>query len=208
MNIPDIGQKRGRLGKRIKLIFISIMCFMCLAGTVIASSESHDGGGGDHGTKGWVALDTYRVINFSVLAIALFFVLRKPVSQALSSRIEGIRTQLNDLETKKIQAEKELAKYTEKLAELDKEAKKLVDGYIRQGQEAKARIIAEANAAAQKLEAQALRNIDHEFKQARDSIQAEIVEKALLKAESMIKVRINEQDQERLVDEYLQKVVA
>ena len=207
MNIPDIGRKQGRLGKLIILIFIAMISFMCLAGTVVASSETH-GGGGEHGTKGWVALDTYRVINFSVLAIALFFILRKPVSQALSSRIEGIRTQLNDLEAKKVQAEKELSKYTEKLAELDKEAKKLVDGYIRQGQEAKARIIAEANDAAQKLEAQALRNIDHEFKQAKDSIQAEIVEQALLKAEALIKGRIDEQDQERLVDEYLQKVVA
>jgi F-type H+-transporting ATPase subunit b len=227
MKIPDIGRKHRRLGKRIFAITI-MTCLIAWMGVAAASSggsqgghaakessaqATHEDGGHDahasaHESKGWVALDTYRVINFSVLAIALFFILRKPVSQALSSRIEGIRNQLKELEEKKVQAEKELAKYSQKLAELDKEAKKVVDSYIRQGQEAKARIIAEAKNSAEKLEAQALRNIEHEFKQAKESIQAEIVEKALMKAEILIKEKVSDQDQERLVDEYLQKVVA
>ena len=55
------------------------------------------GGGHDAKPKGWVATDTYRVINFAVLAGALFFLLRKPVAQALNSRIKGIEEQLSEL---------------------------------------------------------------------------------------------------------------
>jgi len=140
--------------------------------------------------------------------LRFFFILRKPVSQALNSRIEGIREQLGDLEAKKEKAEKELAGYQEKLAELEQEAEKIVAEYTRQGNEAKERILKEAESAAQKLEDQAKRNIEYEFKQVKMKLQEDILEKALVKAEEILKTGITDEDQDRLVDEYLEKVVA
>ena len=113
-------------------------------------------------------------MNFAVLAVALVFVLRKPLSQALSSRIKGIKAQLDDLEAQKAEAEKQLAEYNDKLAQLEKEAEKIVDDYVRQGNEAKARILKEAEASAEKLQVQARRNIEHEFEQAKLELQKEI----------------------------------
>lgn len=80
--------------------------------------------------------------------------------------------------------------------------------YIRQGEEAKTRILAEAEKTAEKLEEQAKKNIEHEFQRAKDDIQTEIIDKALLKAEEIIKSKISDDDQNSLVDEYLDKVVA
>ena len=149
-----------------------------------------------------------RVMNFTVLAVALFFVLRKPLSQALSSRIKGIKEQLDDLEAQKAEAEKKLAEYNQQLAQLEKEAEKIVDDYVRQGNEAKARILKEAEASAEKLQVQARRNIEHEFEQAKLELQKEIFEKSLVKAEGIIKSKFTGEDQNRIVDEYLKKVVA
>ncbi|GBC64078.1 ATP synthase F0 subunit B [Desulfonema ishimotonii] len=163
--------------------------------------------GEQHG-KGWVATDTYRVMNFAVLAIALFFLLRKPFSNALNSRIQGIKDQLADLENKKVRAQQELAGYDKKLADLSQEAEKIVAEYVRQGEDAKLRILKEAESAAEKLETQAKRNIAHEFAQAKSQLQAEIIEKALAKAEGILASQITTEDQDRLVDEYLEKVVA
>lgn len=183
---------------------VAVLMLFCI-NLAVASSE-----GGEHGgaTKGWVATDTYRVMNFAVLAAVLFFVLRKPLSQALNGRIQGIKQQLADLENKKKVAEKNLAECNEKLALLNKEAERLVDEYIRQGEEAKARILKEAEASAEKLKEQAHKNIEHEFEQAKSKLQSEIVEQALAKAEQMITKKITDKDQTRLVDEYLEKVVA
>jgi len=169
---------------------------------------SGDGGHAEVAAKGWVATDTQRVLNFAVLAGGLFFLLRKPVSKALRSRIEGIESQLKDLEDRKQAAEKELSIYKEKIALLDKEAEKIVAEYVRQGEEARSRIIAEAASAAQKMEEQAKRHIDHEFKAVRDRLQTEIIEKALSQAEAKLRQRITADDQDRLIDEYLAKVVA
>jgi F-type H+-transporting ATPase subunit b len=65
-----------------------------------------------------------------------------------------------------------------------------------------------AEASADKLEEQAKRNIEHEFQQAKTKLQAEILGKALVEAEAILKAKITDDDQNRLVDEYLEKVVA
>jgi F-type H+-transporting ATPase subunit b len=196
---------KGRFGYH-PVIWVTVGILLLISSSLMAvASEGGEHGGG---TKGWVATDTYRVMNFAVLAAVLFFVLRKPMSQALNGRIQGIKQQLADLEQKKKTAEKELAECNEKMALLNKEAGRLVEEYIRQGEEAKARILKEAEASAEKLKEQARKNIEHEFEQAKSKLQAEIVEQALAKAEQMIQQKITDKDQTKLVDEYLEKVVA
>jgi len=200
MKIPGISSSMKR--NSIFLFIITALLFF-FVGVALGSS-----GGGHAEPKGWVATDTYRVMNFVVLVGGLFFLLRKPVAQFFSSRIKGIENQLSELETKKKDAEQKLKEYSEKLAQLDQEGKTIVDDYIRQGNEAKERILKEAESVADKLEEQARRNIDYEIKQAKLSLQGEILEKAIVKAEEMIKDELTIEDHDRLVDEYLEKVVA
>jgi F-type H+-transporting ATPase subunit b len=199
---PKNNLKRLIFKKGSILMVIMTMLFFCYVGVSLASSE------GEVKSKGWVATDTYKVMNFGVLAIGLFLLMRKPVSQALNSRISGIKEQLSELEEKKQAAEKQLAEYTEKFSSLEQETEKLIEDYIRQGNAAKARIIDEAKKSAEKLEEQARRNVDHEFKQAKLELQQEILEKALEKSEEILKDKITAKDEEKLVDEYLDKVVA
>jgi len=197
---------RGKRRHSRFLIALAIAVLLLFGGTAVYASS--EGGHGDAHAKGWVATDTYRVMNFAVLAIALFLVLKKPVSQALSGRIQGIKEQLEELEEKKKAAEAKLVEYDAKMAALDQEAQAMLDEYAKQGEAAKARILEEAEAAAEKLKEQASRNIEAEFMQAKAELKAEIVEKALAKAEAIIKEKIDSDDQEKLVDEYLEKVVA
>ena len=202
MKAPGVSRKRRFFQKGSVIIFVMGVLLFCFIGVGLAAS------GGEGGTKGWVATDTYRVMNFTVLFVVLFILLRKPVSQALDGRIKGIKDQLSDLEARKKEAEKQLSAYNEKFALLEKEAEELINEYIRQGNEAKERILEEAQAAAEKLEEQARRNIEHEFKKAKLQLQEEILEKTLVKAEELISNKITDEDQDKLVDEYLKKVVA
>tara|TARA_B100001971_G_scaffold50076_1_gene45343 strand:- start:1273 stop:1896 length:624 start_codon:yes stop_codon:yes gene_type:complete len=186
------------------VIFVTMLLLFSLGE---ASGASGDGHGKENEQKRWIATDTYRVMNFVVLAAALFFLLRKPTSQALTGRIKGIKNQLSELESKKEAAEKQLAEYNNKLSLLDQEAEKIVDGYIRQGNEAKVKILREAEAAVEKLNEQVQKTIEYEFKQATMKLQKEILEKALAKAEGIIREKISSEDQNRLIDEYVEKVV-
>jgi F-type H+-transporting ATPase subunit b len=190
------------------VIFVCVILLVVSAGFAIASSGVEEGHGEGQGTKGWLNTDTYRGMNFAVLAIGLFFLLKKPVAQALDSRIKGIRQQLEELENKKDAAEKELARYNAQIARLNQEADQIISEYVKQGNDAKAKILKEAELTAQKLEEQAKRNIEHEFKLAKEILQREIIETALVKAEEVIRSKITPEDQNQLIDEYLQKVVA
>ena len=184
---------------------ILIVSMLACYGVAFASS------GGEHHDakpKGWVSTDTYRVLNFLVLLGGLVFLLRKPVSQALGARIEGIQKQLEELEAKKVEAEKHVAECNQKLKNLEQEADQIIASYVQQGEAAKARILEEAGKMSEKLQEQASKNIDQEFKQARKVLQEEMLEKASLMAEEIIKKTITSADQERLVGEYLEKVVA
>ncbi|CAB1063984.1 hypothetical protein D1BOALGB6SA_8773 [Olavius sp. associated proteobacterium Delta 1] len=188
--------------------FIAALFLLVLLSGVFSISTALGASGGEGGSKGWVSTDTFRVINFAVLAIVLVYLLRKPLSQALSSRIKVIKDELEDLEARKDEAEKKLAEYNEKLAQLEKEAETIVEDYIKQGNEAKERILKEAESSAEKLKTQARRNIEHEFELAKLKLQEEIFETSLEKAEEIIKNKFSEDDQDRMVDEYLKKVVA
>ena len=201
MKISDIGRSHHmKKNKAVIILYVLLLLAFSISTALCASGEG--------GTKGWVSTDTFRVMNFTVLAVALFFVLRKPLSQALSSRIKGIKEQLDELEAQKAEAEKKLAEYNQQLAQLEKEAEKIVDDYVRQGNEAKARILKEAEASAEKLQVQARRNIEHEFAQAKLELKKEIFEKSLVKAEEIIRSKFSGEDQDRIVDDYLKKVVA
>lgn len=183
--------------KRI-VAMTAFVAFFILIGTAPAWSAGAE----------WAASDSYRVLNFVVLALILYLLLRKPAAQFFSNRIKGIVQELEELEARKTAVEKQLADYNNRLATLEKEAEKIVAEYIQQGEDAKARILKEAESAADKLKAQASKNIQYEFNQARSALQEQVVEKALARAEQIITKEISAADQGRLVDEYLEKVVA
>jgi F-type H+-transporting ATPase subunit b len=202
MKSPGSGQQNGNHG-------VGLCRTAALAGLLALSAGAAwaaSGGGGSHG--GLSSTDWFRIMNFVVLAGALFFLLRKPIPRALSSRVQGIQSQLTDLEARKAEAEKHLAECNQKLGELEKEAERIVSEYIRQGQDAKARILKEAESASEKIQAQARRNIEHEFEQTKAQLQREIFEQSLAKAEALLKQNVTAEDQSKLVEDYLQKVVA
>ena len=100
-----------------------------------------------------------------------------------------------------------MAEYKTKIASLASEKEQILAQYKVQGEAAKKRILEEAETYAEKLETQAKRNIESEFKSARAELKAEIMAEAFEKAEALIQEKISGDDQEKLVDDYLEKVV-
>jgi len=179
---------------------IALMAFVLIATSGLCLASGND-------EIIWKKTDWFKVMNFVVLAVALYLAVRKPVSSALNGRIQGIQEDLKVLEAEKEAAQKQLENYNQRIATLDKEAERIIGEYRAQGEAAKARVLAVAQENAAKIEDQAKRNIANEFEMAKQKLRQDIFEQAVARAEALVKGKITSKDQDRLVDEYLDKVV-
>lgn len=200
MKVMGILGVSGSSTKKIFLITGMLCFFLLVSGLCFAS------GGNDEIV--WKKTDWFKVMNFAVLAIGLFILVRKPVAGALEGRIEGIKEDLRALEAEKLEAEKQLEEYNKRIATLDKEVEKIVSDYHQQGEAAKEKILASARESAEKIEEQAKRNIENEFELARQRLRMDVFAQAVSRAEALVKGEITSEDQDRLVEEYLDKVVS
>ncbi len=163
------------------------------------------GEGGSHGLN-WGDL-LIRTVNFTLLAALVYKLLKKPIVTYFSSRRENIRKLLEELDQKREEAERRCAEYKAKLAVLDKEAEKILQEYIAQGEQEKAKILEAAERQARYIREQARLAVQQEVKAAKNELREEVAELTVKAAEDILRQRMDMGDQERLVEEFMVKVV-
>lgn len=173
------------------------------------SALAYASGGGEHQSsytdeKFWDFI--WRVMNFTVLLVVLVFVLKKPLSQGLKQRTEGIKQELEELEAQREEARREYAVLEGRLQETEAERELILDDFRAQGEREKAKIISEAHTMAERIKATAQFTIDQETASAKAELKREITDMSAALAEDLLKQNINDDDQARLVDEYLERV--
>ena len=164
---------------------------------------AEDGGG--HGGKQLVDLG-WRTLNFLIFVAILYFAAAKPVKNFLNGRIEGIKSQLDGAEKARDDAEKKSKEYLQKLENLEEEIKEIKDTLKLEGEVERDRIIEAAHDAAEKLKKQAEFSSGQELKKAIIAIREETAVAAVSLAEKLLQDRMKENDQKKLVDEYIDNV--
>jgi F-type H+-transporting ATPase subunit b len=149
----------------------------------------------------------WHCLNFALLAIILVRFLKKPIADALSGRIESIKNTFNDLDVKKKEAEKKYAEYERKLSTLEEEADRILQGFVKQGQAEKEKIIAQAHESAERIKAQAEMYVAQEVAKGKAQLQQEVADMSIKMAKDLVHKNLTEQDHHRLISEYLEKVV-
>ncbi|NTV12393.1 MAG: ATP synthase F0 subunit B [Desulfobulbaceae bacterium] len=178
--------------------------------TVLAQAAGHgEGGHGEGGipTAKWLDL-LWRTTNFTGLVIILVWALKKPFTQGLQGRRQGIIDKFADLEAQKGEAERIYREYEARLTKIDAEVEAIVSAAVKHGEAEKERLIAEADRAAGDIRRQAELSIQHELAEARLRLRGEVAEQAVALAEELIKQNLQDADQNRMVEDYLDKVGA
>lgn len=149
----------------------------------------------------------WRVIDFAALVALLVWALKKAnVSGALADRRANLEKALKEAEEARAAAEKKFAEYNEKLEKANSEVDAIYAAIRSEGEQEKARIIAEAKAAAAKIQEQAALAANQEVLKAKAELRDEAARLAVQAAEQMLKDSITKEDQDRLVKDYLGKV--
>lgn len=187
--------------KHARRITFSAGCFA--SASVLLSSFALAAGGGADRSADLVDL-LYRFINFTLMVVILFIVLRKvPLKEYFSSRIEGIRKELEDLKKQREAAEAKARGLEGKLKAFEGERKEILAQYRADGLAEKERILAEAQAQAKQILQQAEVTIQYEMQTAKEKLKQDVVALAAQRAEEIIAREMTDKDQDRLVHEFI-----
>ncbi|MDH4321846.1 MAG: ATP synthase F0 subunit B [Desulfobulbaceae bacterium] len=148
----------------------------------------------------------WRALNFLGLVIILVKFTAKPLANALRNRRLSIKERFDDLQARKAEAEQMYKEYEGKLAGIDAEVAKIIEGAVAQAEAEKQRIIADAERAAGDIKRQAEMAVQHELAVAKKRLRVEVAEQAATMAEDLIRKHFQPADQDKLVAAYLDKV--
>jgi F-type H+-transporting ATPase subunit b len=191
--------------KNRKRLLFAVGCFA--AGSVLLSSFALAAGGGGADRSADLLDLLYRWINFALLVIILYVVLRRvPIKEYFSSRIEGIKKELEDLKNQKETAEAKARDLESKLKAFEGERKEILEQYRADGLAEKERILAEARERAKQILQQAEVSIQYEMQSAKEKLKQDVVALAAQRAEELIAREMTDRDQDRLVDEFIEKL--
>ena len=145
-------------------------------------------------------LEVWKFVNLFIFVGALVYILRRPLSEAMRARREGIRRDLMRAQEERNAALAKLEEVEARLARLDEEVASVREQSQREAVEERERIRRTTEEEAQKLRDQARREIESAGKAARQELRQYTAEQSVRLAEEVIRREMRPEDDVRLVN--------
>jgi F-type H+-transporting ATPase subunit b len=145
------------------------------------------------------SFELWRWVNLAIFVYLFYRILRRPVSEAMRARREGIRRDLIRAQEERNAALAKLEEVEQRLAKLDAEVASVRAQSEREGAEERERIRRATEEETRKLREQAQREIESAGKAARQELREFAAEQSVRLAEEMIRRDIKPEDDARLV---------
>ena len=168
------------------------------AGPALASEEAHDGGG--------IRQFLYQVLNLAIMVGVVVYFARKPIREFFDARRRQIQTDLKDAAALLAEAEARYGEWQRKLIDLERDGQAIRDEGRRHAEEEAAAILADAQAAADRIHRDAEAAVEHELRRAQAELRREAAALATEMAERILRERLADPDRDRLMDEFITRV--
>ena len=149
----------------------------------------------------------WRLLNIAIFVGILYKLVGDKLKAFFSDRRTGIRTELENLETRKTEAEVHLAEIKQRIANLDTEREAILKESKAQAEQIKAAILAEAHKQAEQIREQALRTAENEGKAAMEQLRASLADEIVAAAAALLQSKLDGAQHEKLINNSLTKVV-
>jgi F-type H+-transporting ATPase subunit b len=178
-------------------------------GDAHAAEGDHGGGHGEGSLSPAKLKDLFwRVINFIALMIILVKFGAKPIASALGGRQAAVKNELEDLESRRDDAEAQYREFEAKLATVEKDIDSIVEKAVAQAEVEKTKILEKAEQAVGDMKRQAELAIQNEIVEARRNLKNDVADQAAVMAEELIVKNLTPEDQVKIIENYLDKVGA
>lgn len=148
----------------------------------------------------------WTVITFVVLLLILWKAAWKPIVEALDSRAEKVRSDIENAEKMRIDAEKQLAEHRDMMEKAHSEVSQIIADGKADAERVKNEIIEKANQEAQELTERVRKDIERAKDKALEEVKTEVVNLSTEIASKIIEKNLNPEDQKGYVEEALSKI--
>lgn len=147
-----------------------------------------------------------RIVNFVIISAVLVIFLRKPVRDGFKGRSEEIAKAMQESKEARERAVAALADMERKMKDLEAETSRLIEDARARGEKDRQALVAEGKKVAEDVSTQVKNGIEIELQKAKAGLAVEASLLAIDLAEGRIREKINKDDHERIVKEYISKV--
>jgi F-type H+-transporting ATPase subunit b len=141
------------------------------------------------------------------MVIILYVVLKKVnIKALLASRSEELKTRMAELRTGKEEAERKYKDLEKRIREFEQSRQGIIEQFRAEGLAEKNRLIAEAEEWVKQILDQAETTVAREIESAKDSLRREMIGLAAANAEKILAKEVTDRDQDRLVDEFIERL--
>ncbi|MFP8880643.1 MAG: F0F1 ATP synthase subunit B [Myxococcota bacterium] len=179
------------------LTIVAAAALIVLALPAAAADDSHGGGVG-------VLIKT--AINLALLLGVIVYFARKPVLEYFENRRRAIEEELTEAANELSDAEATFSKWQRRLGDLESELEQIRSTSRQRAESERERIIADAQAAAQRIRANASAAITQELRRAREQLREEATQLAIEMAAQRLAREVTDADHDRLLDEFIDRV--
>jgi len=145
-------------------------------------------------------------INFAILVAALVYFLRKPLKGYLLKRHDTVKEKIEEADRLLRAAEEAKTKYEEKLSKLEGEIEAFRASALVEMEGERKKILDDARGLASRIREQARLAYEQEMKEALAKVRAEIAGRTITAAERKVRETFGQEDHDRMVEEFIQKV--
>ena len=143
---------------------------------------------------------------FALVAILYLFLARSlRVQDKFKSEAEEIQRSIESARQAKEEAEKRLVEMDQRMARMNEEISRIKANAAREAEEERKRILESAQKEAERIVDMAHRDMENEVRLARKELRKHVAALAVEQGRAIIQEEINDEDQKRLIDNYIQE---
>ena len=162
------------------------------------------------GEQGFISFDTWTALFILLNTVTVFLVLKKylfkPVMKMIEDRQKEIDDLYDDAEKAKADAEAMQSEYAQKLSDATQTGERIVKEAVARGQSREEEILRQANLQADAIRQKASEDIDHEKRKAVNDAKDQICVIAMDIAGKVVGRELNDADQAKLVDSFIDQL--
>lgn len=147
-----------------------------------------------------------QLLNALILAVALTFILYKPVKKFLDDRTERIQSKIANADETMARANELIAEYESKISEIDKERLEILEEARNKAADETKLILEEARREAREIKQRSLEIVEADKKRLLEETRVYIIETASLIAKKYIAQNIDDEAQNKIFEDMIAKL--